>query len=116
MVFQFASAWNTEFGLSYFYSAWYSLGGGVRVIFFFSDGFCIVMICPTQNAMFLRAFSPRVNALLSRLKDWAVPGIRMVVRSVRVAIRRRKRGNSVERREIRSAKIEVVLVAKFELN
>ena len=74
------------------------------------------MICPTQNAMFLRAFSPRVSALLSRLKDWAVPGIRMVVRSVRVAIRRRKRGNSVERREIRSAKIEVVLVAKFELN
>jgi len=87
-------AWDMEFGLSHFYSAWYSLRGGVRVIFFFFDGVCIVMICPTQNAMFLRAFSPRVNALLSRLKDWAVPGIRMVVRSVRVAIRRRKRGTA----------------------
>jgi len=36
---------------------------------------CVVMICPTQTAMFLTGF-----LLLSRLKDWAAPEIRMVVR------------------------------------
>jgi len=52
----------------------------LRVLFFEELGMsCVVMICPAQIAMFLRAFFPSVNALLSRLKDWAAPGIRMVV-------------------------------------
>jgi hypothetical protein len=61
------------------------LGGGVEGTFSEELGIsCVVMICPAQIAMFLRAFFPKVNALLSRLKDWAAPGIRMVVRIARV--------------------------------
>jgi hypothetical protein len=84
MVFQLASAWNTEFGLFIFLQRGI-LGGGVEGTFPKELGIsCVVMICPGQTAMFLRAFFPKVNALLSRLKDLAAPGIRMVVHIARV--------------------------------
>ena len=68
MVFQLQAHGTRSFGFFYyFYSARYSRKW--RWGNFLSVHSCVVMICPTQTAMFLRAFFLRVNALLSRLKE-----------------------------------------------
>jgi len=64
-----ASAWNTEFRilLLFLFSV---VSPEVALGVIFSDfNSCVAMICPTQTVMLLRAFYPRVNALLSRLKE-----------------------------------------------